>query len=110
MSLYNQSRSYLQEAGSATDTSSCVVDNAQEDVEGLDEGALGIAAPAVLVPLADTVSLVVVNALGETCFGHVLASGQEGTKVVEEGFGATLFIHALEGLVEVCESIGEAAK
>lgn len=82
----------------------------EEDIKGLDQRALRITPPTVLVPLALLVADIIEHAAGQAGRGHVLAPGQEGPDLVEEDFRGAFLVHALQRGDEILQAVGESAQ
>ena len=70
------------------------VGHAEDDVEELDEGALRVAAAAVLSVGLSAGAIFVDNAVGEAGVGHVFAAGEEGPDAVVEDVRVAILVHA----------------
>lgn len=74
---------------------------AEDDVEELDDGALGVAAAAELYVGLLAGAIVEHDTVGETSITHVLASGEEGSDTVVEDVWIAALVHALEKSAEL---------
>ncbi|KUI56631.1 hypothetical protein VP1G_10829 [Cytospora mali] len=85
--------------------------DAQDDVEELDDGALGVATAAVLavLPAAGIVDFVK-DAVGQARLGHVLAPCQERPDAVVEDGRVAVLVHALQQRAQVIEALGKGAQ
>lgn len=81
--------------------------NTEENIEGLNKRTLSVAAAAVLVPLAGSVTEVVEQAVWKAGRTHILASREEWTQLVEEGRGSAFLAHAAEDLGDLDQAGGE---
>ena len=70
--------------------------DAEDDVEELDEGGLGVTAAAVLAVLFVAGAVFEDDAIGKAGVGHVFGAGEERTDAVVEDMGVAIFVHALE--------------
>ena len=70
--------------------------DAEDDVEELDEGALRVAASAVLFVFLLAASVLVYHAVRQSGIGHILASGKEWSDAVVEDVGVAILVHSCE--------------
>lgn len=77
------------------------------EIEELDDGTLGIAASAVLAPLSASVTFIVEDAVGQTGYGHVFATGEEGSDLVIEHLGIAVLVHSLEKNGNIIDAVCE---
>lgn len=82
----------------------------EEDIKSLNQGALRITAPAVLVPFPFSLANIIEDAIRQPGRSHVLAPRQKRTQLVEENSRCTLLMHSFQGRVEVLKTVGESAE
>lgn len=106
-----QSRSYLDVTRPRrSDIARSRVIHSEEDIKSLDQGALCITAPAVLVPFPLALADIIEDAIRQPGRSHVLAPGQKRTQLVEENRRGTLLMHSLQRRVEILKTVGESAE
>lgn len=81
--------------------------NTQENVKSLNQRALGIATTAIPTPLALSIASVVEHAVRQSGSGHVLASSEEWTKLVEEEGRRAFLIHAAKDVSYFVQTSGQ---
>ena len=101
--------SVLTEGCAALLASGAVLDP-EDDIEELNEGALGIAPAAVLAVRGVAVDVLIHDAPRQAGLGHVLTTGEEGSDSVVEDGGVAVLVDALEDVGQVREALGEGAE
>ena len=75
--------------------------NPKKNIEHLNQRALRITPPTILVPLAATTTDIVENAMWQAGSHHILTPSQKGPEVVEEHGRGTVLVHALQRASEI---------
>ena len=70
--------------------------NAEDNIEKLNQGRLGIGATAILAVCFGAAAVLIDDSVGETGFCHVLAPGKEGPDAVVEDVRVAALIHSDE--------------
>lgn len=82
----------------------------QKDIKSLNQRALGITPPTVLMPFSLALTDIVKDAIRQPSRSHILAPSQKRTQLMKEDRRVTLLMHPLQHSIEVLNTVSESAK